>query len=67
MKACLMILSLCPKRNKDKRIEIKADEGKMLLINKRVVAKLVTVPVDYNLSLVEEIDEIIIEEEEEYE
>lgn len=53
--------------NKDKRIEIKADEGKMLLINKRVVAKLVTVPVDYNLSLVEEIDEIIIEEEEEYE
>lgn len=53
--------------NKDKRIEIKADDGKMLLINKRVVAKLVTVPVDYNLSLVEEIDEIIIEEGEEYE
>ena len=49
--------------NKDKRIEIKADDGKMLLINNRVVAKLVTVPLDYNLSLVEEIDEVIEQKE----
>ena len=44
--------------NKDKRIEIKADDGKMLLINKKVVAKLVTVPLDYNLSVIEEIIEV---------